>query len=211
MWDPIDQQKFMEMTPSGRARIIHWGDVYHVGDQPNWGLLYGDVIYEGYYIEGEVYGRMYYGFGEREGTGGEIGLGDAKEFAEYLAVKPGMKHVPNLHGNSFQQHHYEHMIKVIDPNVILLLMEASPEVIARRMKEAPHEPQRIKEEDIPTLLEMFREAFRQSILVNRMVLDTSDATVGETFEQFKRDVEHFLTEKDMLRMILHSLRTGKAP
>jgi hypothetical protein len=79
------------------------------------------------------------------------------------------------------------------------------------MVEAPHEPQRIKEEDIPALLEMFREAFRQSILVNRMVLDTSDATVEETFEQFKRDVTHFLTEKDMLRMILHSLRTGKAP
>jgi GTPase SAR1 family protein len=53
-WDPIDQQKIMEMTPAGRERFNHWGHVYHVGNQPSWGLMYGDVIYEGYYVEDHV-------------------------------------------------------------------------------------------------------------------------------------------------------------
>jgi hypothetical protein len=56
---------------------------------------------------------------------------------------------------------------------------------------------------------MFRKETDHSLLVNRMLLDTSDATVQDTFEQFKRDVTQYLTEKDMLRIILHHIRTGE--
>ena len=31
----------------------------------------------------------------------------------------------------------------------------------------------------------------------------------ETFEQFRRDVTQYLTEKDMLRIVPHGIRTGK--
>ena len=51
--------------------------------------------------------------------------------------------------------------------------------------------------------------FDNSLLVNRMLLDTSNATPDETFEQFKTDVTQYLTEKDMLRIILHHIRSGE--
>ena len=210
-WDPADQEMLLKMTPAGKARVTYWGHIFHVGNMPAWGMLYGDAVYEGYYIEDIIYGKLYYGYGDAMAPPTEIPAGDTTEFARYLAVKPGMRHMPNLHGSSTQQHFFESMILNADPNTILMLIEASPEVIARRMRESPHQPQRIKEEDIDKLLEMFRQRFLQSILANRMVLDTSEATIEETFEQFKRDVTHFLTEKDMLRMVLHSLRTGERP
>ncbi len=204
MWDPADQEKILRMTPSGRQRINFWGYVDHIC-QAGWGALYGDVIWEGYYVEDAVYGRAYYGYEE-------IGTPEhANEFSEFTrdtAVSPGMKHVPRVHSAGGPRC-LESMIMSVAPETILLLMEASPNIIEQRMKETPHEPQRIKKSDISTLVEEFREEVKNSLIAQKMILDTSKVTVEETFEQFRRDVTQYLTEKDMLRIVLHGIRTGK--
>ena len=209
VWDPADVEKIMSMSEAGKRRIARWGHVFHVPFQPSWGIGYGDVIYEGFYIEDLIYGKMYYGY-KKPASQSAVPPDDGAEFIRDMAVKADMKHIPYMYASEHGRY-YDSMIMSCAPDTILLLMEASPEAIARRMKEAPHKPQRIKEEDISTLIEMFRTEVEKSLIVNKILLDTSEATVEETFEQFKRDVTQYLTEKDMLRIILHSIRTGKGP
>ncbi len=206
VWDPADQEKIMSMTQTGKKRIAAWGHVYHT-PQRIWGLGYGDAIFEGYYIEDFVYGKLYYEYKELESKS-VVPPDDGEEFIRDMAVTPHIRHIPYMQGQN-HGHYYESLIMSSAPETILLLMEASPEVIARRMKEAPHQPQRIKEKDIPTLIEMFRIETENSLIASKMLLDTSEATVEEVFEQFKKDVTQYLTEKDLLRIILHNIRTGK--
>jgi hypothetical protein len=207
-WDPADVEKIMHMTDEGKKRIARWGHVFHMPFQPAWGVGYGDVIYEGFYFEDLVYGKVYYGYKDpaSQSSGPPD---DGADFVKDTTVKPGMKHIPYMYSPEHASF-YDSTMMSSDPNTILLLMEASPEIIAKRMREAPHEPQRIKEEDIDTLIEMFRKEVDNSLLVNRMLLDTSIVTPEETFEQFKKDVTQYLTEKDMLRIILHHIRKGNA-
>jgi hypothetical protein len=68
---------------------------------------------------------------------------------------------------------------------------------------------RVCREDIDALIEMFRKEVDNSLLANRTLPDTSIVTPEETFEQFRKDVTQYLTEKDMLRIILHDTRTGE--
>jgi len=206
-WNSADAEKIMNMTDWGRKRVARWGHVFHMPFQPSWGVGYGDVIYEGFYFEDLVYGKVYYGYKDPISQS-SVPPDDGAEFIAHTAVKPEMKHIPYMYSPEHVPF-YDSMIMSSAPDTILLLVEASPEVIARRMKEAPHKPQRIKEEDIPTLIGMFRKETDNSLIVNRMLLDTSNATVEETFEQFKLDVTQYLTEKDMLRIILHYIRTGE--
>ena len=96
--------------------------------------------------------------------------------------------------------------------IFIILGDANPfepDDLVWFMRDAIKKNWRIKEEDIPTLIGMFRKEIDNSLIVNRILLDTSNATVEETFEQFKRDVTQYLTEKDMLRIILHYIRTGE--
>ena len=91
------------------------------------------------------------------------------------------------------------------PDTMMILLTASPEVIAKRMEENPHEYNVIKKEDIPMLLNRFNEEFGRSLIRKKFRIDTSNLTPEELFNQFMSSVlPHFSTD-DLLRMLARKI------
>ena len=132
----------------------------------------------GLHIDESVYGPLYYGYGE-PGTIGDRGV---------------------------ISRHIEHRIMKYAPETVLVLVKASPDVIARRMKEDPHRHPLVREEDIEHVLQRFEEEYRGSLLERKLTLDTSTATVEETVAEFAAQVLPHLTEADLMRLVLHRER-----
>ena len=92
------------------------------------------------------------------------------------------------------------------PGTVLVLLKAGPEVIRRRMKEAPHTHQIVREEDVEHVLARFEEEFEASLIQRRIVLDTSTATVEQTLAEFLEAHEPFMSREDRQRMEKHGSR-----
>jgi thymidylate kinase len=90
-------------------------------------------------------------------------------------------------------------------DTILILLTASPEVIAKRMEERPHEYNVIKKEDIPTLLNRFSEEFNRSLIQKKFRIDTSNLTPEDLFEQFMSSVVNHLSAEELLRMLVRKM------
>lgn len=136
-----------------------------------------DKIIVGMHIDEMVYGPHYFNYGQA-GTGGDrraFGLG------------------------------IERTILAEAPDTILVLVKASPEVIAKRMKANPHPHGVVKEKDIPLILGRFDEEFGHSIIRKKVVLDTSTATVEETVHDFVRKVEALMSDNDRRRILLRKV------
>ena len=88
-------------------------------------------------------------------------------------------------------------------DTVLVLLKASPEVIARRMREAPQPRGVLEEKDIERVLGRFEEEYAASILRYGLTLDTSPASEQETLDQFVRDVGPHLSERDRTRLLAH--------
>ncbi len=99
--------------------------------------------------------------------------------------------------------HVERRVLKMAPDTVLVLVKASPEVIARRMKTDPHENQIVREEDIESVLGRFDALYKRSIIGRKMALDTSTATVEESLVEFQSEIEPHLTEADRLRLLVH--------
>ena len=138
----------------------------------------GNLAVTGMHLDEAVYGPLYWGYGG-PGEPGDRGLVSKK--AEDYILK------------------YEN-------NMVLVLLKAEPEVIARRMKENPHENSPLREEDIPLVLQRFEEEYQKSRIRNKFTLDTSTATVEETLAEFARLVEPHLEDRDRHFMTLHRAR-----
>jgi hypothetical protein len=89
------------------------------------------------------------------------------------------------------------------PDTVLILLTASHEVIARRMREQPHSRPTVPEKDIRLVLQRFEEEFNHSLIRRRFTLDTSAATVQGTLSEFAAKIEPFLTQADRLRILAH--------
>ena len=89
------------------------------------------------------------------------------------------------------------------PDTVLVLLKASPQVIARRMRENPHAWGVLKEEKIEYVLNRFQEEYADSVLRYRFTLDTSAAKVEETLGQFVDYIRPHLTESDRTRLLAH--------
>lgn len=97
----------------------------------------------------------------------------------------------------------ESQIKEKAPDTVLVLLKASQEVIAQRMKSNPHPRGVLKEEDIERVLARFEEEYGSSILRYRFTLDTSTATVDETLQQFVDHMRPHLSERDRTRLLAY--------
>ena len=86
------------------------------------------------------------------------------------------------------------------PDVVLVLLKASPATIRQRMRENPHPYQVVREQDVEYVLRRFEEEVAAALVQKRIVLDTTAATVAETLDQFVAAYEPFLTNEDLLRM-----------
>lgn len=167
---------------------------YHVGPDffgnPDHNLM-------GAHIEEAVYAPLYYGYGgEDSGAPLRSPEGQRTELAR----------------------HFDEQILERAPDTVLVLVKASPDVIRQRMREnaVPDadtvkaqakskpfgEPTRgvVREQDVELVLDRFQEEFDASLLKNKMVLDTADATVEETLSEFVEKMEPFFTDADRRRM-----------
>lgn len=98
---------------------------------------------------------------------------------------------------------FDDMILDGAPESVLVLVKASPQTIASRIREHPHRRQVIRESDIELVLERFEEEFSHSKLSNKLVIDTTDATVEESLEQLVRGLERYFTQEDRDRLDSH--------
>ena len=132
-----------------------------------------DGLIIGLHIDEKIYGPLYWGYGLK-GV-----LGDREVIAR----------------------HIEHSIMKWAPEMVLVHVKASPEVIARRMKEAPHPYPVVKAADIEHVLQRFAEEVRRSMIGRTVVLDTSTATVEETLAEFVDQMQKYLTPEDQVRVL----------
>lgn len=132
-----------------------------------------DFMIIGHYIEGTIYAQLYYGYG------GEGQAGDRIVHSKQI----------------------EHQIMKYTPQIVLILVKAAPEVIARRMKENPHPYSLVREHDIELVLRRFEEEYSRSMLSRKFTLDTSTATVEESVAEFARKIQPYLTLNDRVRAL----------
>ena len=98
------------------------------------------ILLCGFHIEEMIYGPKYYY--------PELGIdeaGKARHTREYEVEEGG-----------------------IPKDTILVHMTARPDVILRRMEEAPHPHTLIQREDVPELLDAFKREFDQSWMANKL-------------------------------------------
>ena len=93
---------------------------------------------------------------------------------------------------------------------MLCHVTARPEVIRRRMEENPHPNGILKDQDVELVLQRFREEFERSRLMHKIELDTSDATVDETIQDFVRKIGPHLSDKDRAGMAAKAAEKGSA-
>ena len=136
----------------------------------------------GFHIEEAVYAPLFYGYGGTESQApGRSSEGQRSRYARQV----------------------EKEILDIAPDTVMVLLEASVEVIARRMKGSSHEHQVVKEEDIEHVTERFREEYEASLIHKSFVLDTTSAKVDETLAEFAEQIEPHLTQADRTRVLTH--------
>ena len=141
--------------------------------------FYGDPHHSqvGFHIDEAVYAPLYYGYG-----------GD-DEYADRKWL-----------GRRIEAH-----IMEVAPDTALILVKASPEVIARRMKENPHPYGLVQEKDIELVLKRFEEEYTRSFLRKKFTLDTNTASVEETLAEFVKEIEVHITPADRLKMLTRGM------
>ena len=136
-----------------------------------------DLILVGFHIEEAVYAPLYYGYGYTKI------YGDREFYVRYVDYEI-MKH---------------------RPDTVLVLLKASPDTIAKRMKEKTHYDNIVQEKDIEHVLERFEEEYRKSLIRRKFTIDTTNKTVEETLRDFVKSMElgsHF-RPIDTNRMLQH--------
>ena len=134
----------------------------------------------GLYFEELVYAPRYYGYGGR-GEDGDRGV-----ISRML----------------------EQRILQFRPDAVLILVEAAPDVIRKRMAASPHPYPVVPEEDVEQIIQRFEEEFENSLIRQRFRLDTSTATVEESVAEFAARIQPYLTESDLLRQALQRGMAG---
>ena len=143
---------------------------------------YPDHGLVGFHIEEAVYAPLYYGYGD-------IGeYADRRVLARWIEAD----------------------IMEKAPETVLVLLKASAEVIAKRMRENPHPKGLLQEKDIEYVLRRFEEEYNSSLIRKRFVLDTSGATTDDTFSKFVTTIQPHLTDDDRLRILGGSTPTRRA-
>lgn len=173
---PEAQESVLKVHPQFLEMFQRFSLTYHLDD-----AFYGrpDHNLMGFVIEEAVYAPLYYGYGGRdtqspqrspEGQRTEM----ARRFEEQMLGKA--------------------------PGTVLVLFKAAPEVIRRRMTEAPHAHQIVRAEDVELVLARFEEEVEASLIQKRIVLDTSSSTVEETLAEFVEHYQPFFSSADLLRI-----------
>ena len=132
----------------------------------------------GMQIDEAVYAGLYYGYG-----------GDG----EYSDRRPYARHV-------------EERILEMAPDSIVVLCQAAPDVIRRRMKENPHKGSLLQEKDTEFVVGRFEEEYERCLFKNKITVDTGTKTVDASLAEFVGKYEEFMTEPDRMRILVHKAK-----
>ena len=169
---PAERQQVMALSPRLKEATQRQNLFYHTYPPESENEHYLAV---GLHIEDAIYAPLYFNYGIK----GEFDV-----------------------DRSVVQEIVEHNISRFSPEMTLVLVKASPEVIARRMWESPHDPSVIQEKDIDLILGRFQEEFEASRLKNKIELDTSDSTPQETLGELLKQYEPHFSHSDRVSMLV---------
>ena len=131
----------------------------------------------GFYFSEAVYAPLYHGYGGK-GSHGDL---------EIMAAHPDRQLVATA------------------PDVVLVTMTASPEVIRQRMA-APDAHETIQQSgDVEAIIKRFEELAARSFIRKRIALDTTDSTPEQTFAQFLTQMEPHFSQVDRMRLLVHRM------
>ncbi|MCH7906400.1 MAG: hypothetical protein IIB26_03125 [Chloroflexi bacterium] len=170
-----EQQQILALTPKLKEMYSRYHIYYHVHHYRG-----TDDLTVGFHIEESIYAQMYYGYG----LPGE--QYDRKLITEQIETR--LKQVS------------------ADP-IIVVHMTATPEVLVRRMSELKDTPEHtnspVRESDIETILDRFREGVARSSLGPKIEIDTSAASPDDTLGELVEAIQPHLTDFDRERIEAH--------
>ncbi|MBT3942645.1 MAG: hypothetical protein HOC77_14130 [Chloroflexi bacterium] len=139
-----------------------------------------DDLSVGFHIEEAIYARMYYNYG-LAGT-----QYDRDVITQQIETR---------------------LKQISDDPIVIVLMTASPDVLASRMAQLKDHPEHtnspVKEADFPTILEKFEEGVARSTIGPVIKVDTSTATPDETLAEIVEALQPHLTDHDRERIAAH--------
>ena len=126
-----------------------------------------------WYYADAVYAPLYYGYGDT-GT-----FADRRQLARAWDAE----------------------VMKLGPDTVIVLVEASADLIRERMHAQPRARGILQEKDVDLVLDRFREEYNNSLIYRRFTLDTTDATPEESLQAFLRQIWPHLSQGDRLRML----------
>ena len=142
-----------------------------------------DLFLIDWYYSDAVYAPLYYGYG---GPG---------QYADRQVIARS----------------FDAQVNEIMPDMVLVLMKASPQTIKKRVQEnkSPfpnrHTSTFFQANDAEIVLEHFEEQYEKSLIPKKFVLDTTTASIQESLTEFKKQIKPFITNQDRLRLLTRDL------
>jgi hypothetical protein len=78
------------------------------------------------------------------------------------------------------------------------------------MRENPRPKGLLQEKDIEYVLQRFEEEYNSTLIRKRLVIDTGEETIDDTFAKFVREIQPHLTDDDRLRILGGATPTRRA-
>ena len=95
-----------------------------------------------------------------------------------------------------------------EPETVMVLLRADPDVIRGRMKADPHDSGVLQEDDVGYAVERFDEEFKYSLVQKKLTLDTTSSTPEDTLAEFAEKIEPYLSDIDRSRILAHRALGG---
>jgi hypothetical protein len=131
-----------------------------------------DTLFINHYYAEAIYAPLYYGYGE------------PGSFAD----RPGRARA------------WDGELLLQAPEMVLVLVEASSDVIRERMNREPRPMLHLQDRDVGGVVRRFREEYDASLIPSKFTLETTDMDSDETLKAFVQQIQPFLSDLDRRRL-----------
>jgi|TARA_B100001750_G_scaffold244178_1_gene260938 hypothetical protein len=135
-----------------------------------------DYILVDYHIGDAVYGPRFFGYGQEH----ELQGGQRSKYARRTE---------------------KHLLDQA-PDTILVTITASLDAISTRMASKPHSYAIVQSKDVEPVLAAFTQEHENSIIPNKIMIDSTDTTVEEMVATFRSSMQPFLSIQDRRRLAM---------
>lgn len=171
----LESKEILALSPKFKEMLQRQSTIMHLPTEDQG----EDYLMVGMHIEDAVYGPLYFDYGgEDEPQGGPRG-----KYARKL----------------------EERIIRFAPDTILVLLKAAPEVILKRMKRCQRKNGILRSEDVELVSSLFEEEYENSLISNKITLDTSKSTPDKTMLDLLKQLDPVLTVSDRMRILAHEV------